>query len=253
VDDRDHSLTVGELAAAGAVSVRTLQHYDRLGLLPAGRDPAGRRRYDAQDLSRLQQIRLLAEIGIPLAAISNLLVGDEGDDPVAVYRRQLGRVELAELRLRAKRAVLSSVVWALERRPDLALPEAVLAALMNLDQTLLAYAGLDLGTEDAEILAADPATVIEIYFRWKAVAVEALLLIEGGIHPDSPAGVDVGTHWQAYLDLALGSDQPDARAEAFAASAEQVEQWPPADQHLYRLTKEFLGRCHHAYLKRTHG
>lgn len=248
--DQDRLLTVGELASAGAVSVRTLQHYDRLGLLPAGRTAAGQRCYGMADLGRLQQIRLLAEIGFPLAAIGDLLAAEVGHDALSTYRRQLDRVELAELRLRAKRVVLSSVVWALERCPDLALPEAVLAALMNLDQTLLAYANLDLSAEDAEILGADTATLVAIYFRWKAVAVEALLLIEAGVRPDSPAGTDVGAHWQAYLDYALGSDEPSAREQAFRASAEQIEQWPPADQHLYRLTEEFLDRCHRTYLTR---
>ena len=118
---------------------------------------------------------------------------------------------------------------------------------MNLDQTLLAYANLDLAAEDAEVLAADPAALVEIYFRWKAVAVEALLLIEAGVPADSPLAGDVGAHWQAYLDFALGPDEPETREQAFAASAEQVEQWPPADQHLYRLTKEFLDRCHRTY------
>ena len=113
MDAADRSLTVGGLAAAGAVSVRTLQHYDRLGLLAAGRDAAGRRRYGPEDVSRLQQIRLLAEIGFPLAAIGDLLAAEAGGDALATYRRQLERVELAELRLRAKRAVLTSVVWAL--------------------------------------------------------------------------------------------------------------------------------------------
>ncbi len=249
--DSARLLTVGELADAGAVSVRTLQHYDRLGLLPAHRDAGGRRRYGPDDVSRLQQIRLLAEIGFPLAAIGDLLATETGHDLPSTYRRQLARVELAELRLRAKRAVLSSVVWALDRCPDLALPEAALTALMNLDQTLLAYAHVDLGAEPAAVLGAAPATAIEIYFRWKAVAVEALLLIEAGVGPDSPAGREVGAHWQAYLDFALGPDDDGLRREAFRRSAEQAAQWPAADQTLYDLTADVLDRCHRAHREET--
>ena len=246
MDESHRSLTVGEVAAAGGVSVRTLQHYDRLGLLPAGRDAVGRRRYRVADVARLQQIRLLVEIGFPLAAIGGLLAAEEGHDLPSTYRRQLGRVELAELRLRAKRTVLTSVVRAHARCPGLALPEAALSALMNLDQTLLAYAHLDLSAADASVLAAEPATVIEIYFRWKAVAVEALLLVDAGIDPDTPAGREVGAHWQAYLDFALGPDDDGTRREAFRSSTEQAAQWPPADQTLHRLTADFLDRCHRA-------
>ena len=49
------------------VTVRTLHHYDRLGLLrPAGRTAAGHRLYADRDLARLQQIVTLKFIGLPL-------------------------------------------------------------------------------------------------------------------------------------------------------------------------------------------
>jgi DNA-binding transcriptional MerR regulator len=70
-------LQVKEVAALAGVSVRTLHHYDEIGLLvPKGRSSAGYRLYDGSDLLRLQQIMLGRELGMPLEAIRHSL-----DDP----------------------------------------------------------------------------------------------------------------------------------------------------------------------------
>lgn len=61
-------------AKLAGVTVRTLHHYDRLGLLkPAMRSPAGYRRYRAEDLERLEQITTLKFLGLPLGEIRRVL------------------------------------------------------------------------------------------------------------------------------------------------------------------------------------
>ena len=58
---------VSEFAEKAGVTVRTLHHYDRLGLLkPSGRTIAGYRLYGDRDFARLQQIVTLKFIGLPL-------------------------------------------------------------------------------------------------------------------------------------------------------------------------------------------
>ena len=53
-------MTVNEVSKLTGVSIRTLQYYDRIGLLnPAGRTEAGYRLYDDAALERLQQILLI--------------------------------------------------------------------------------------------------------------------------------------------------------------------------------------------------
>ena len=66
--------TVGEVAALARVTVRTLHHYDRIGLLsPSRRSDGGYRLYDYGDLERLRQIRLLRELQFGLEAIGEML------------------------------------------------------------------------------------------------------------------------------------------------------------------------------------
>jgi DNA-binding transcriptional MerR regulator len=71
---------VSEFAEKAGTTVRTLHHYDRLGLLkPSGRNSAGYRLYHDSDLVRLQQIVTLKFIGLPLKEIRALLEGSELD------------------------------------------------------------------------------------------------------------------------------------------------------------------------------
>jgi DNA-binding transcriptional MerR regulator len=85
--------TVSEVARLAGVSVRTLRHYDAIGLLPPGRIAAnGYRYYGRPELLRLQRILLLRELGVPLPSIGRIL--DEQDDEVTAlqgHREQLLR------------------------------------------------------------------------------------------------------------------------------------------------------------------
>ena len=81
-------MNVGEVAALAGVTVRTLHHYDRIGLLsPSARTAAGYRQYAPADLDRLHQVLLYRELGFPLEEVATLL-DDPSADPEAHLRRQ---------------------------------------------------------------------------------------------------------------------------------------------------------------------
>jgi DNA-binding transcriptional MerR regulator len=106
-------VNVGEVAALAGVTVRTLHHYDRIGLLsPSERTPAGYRRYTPSDLDRLHQVLVYRELGFPLEEIATLL-DDPGADPVAHLRRQLA---LLRDRLDRTRAMVAAVEKEMEAR-----------------------------------------------------------------------------------------------------------------------------------------
>ena len=77
--------TVKQISACTGVSIRTLHHYDSIGLLkPTATTEAGYRLYDDAALQRLQQILLLRELGFPLKDIQAIL-----DAPEDVRRKAL--------------------------------------------------------------------------------------------------------------------------------------------------------------------
>ncbi|MDI3330293.1 MAG: MerR family transcriptional regulator [Micrococcus sp.] len=71
-------MTVGETASATGVTVRTLHHYDRIGLVtPAARSAAGYRLYSRADVDRLQQVVAYRRLGLGLEDIAAALAEEE--------------------------------------------------------------------------------------------------------------------------------------------------------------------------------
>ena len=93
----ERGYTVHELAALSGCTVRTLHHYDELGLVRAGRAANGYRRYGPAEVDRLQQVLLYREAEMPLADIKRLL-----DDPAFDAREALAG-HLRELHARKER------------------------------------------------------------------------------------------------------------------------------------------------------
>ncbi|MCX6371590.1 MAG: MerR family transcriptional regulator [Actinobacteria bacterium] len=96
---------VGEVVKLANVSVRTLHHYDEIGLLvPSARSAAGYRLYTAGDLERLQHVLFYREIGIGLEEIRDLMADTAFDRRTA---------------LAAQRDLLAKEVYRLEAMLDL--------------------------------------------------------------------------------------------------------------------------------------
>ena len=106
-------MNIGDVAALAGVTVRTLHHYDRIGLLsPSGRTSAGYRQYSPADLDRLHQALLYRELGFPLEEVATLL-DDPDADPEAHLRRQH---RLLRDRLERTSAMVAAVEKEMEAR-----------------------------------------------------------------------------------------------------------------------------------------
>ncbi|MGY1837054.1 MerR family transcriptional regulator [Blastococcus sp. SYSU DS0510] len=106
-------MNVGEVAAMAGVTVRTLHHYDQIGLLrPSGRTSAGYRQYAPADLDRLHQVLVYRELGFPLEEVAALL-DDPSADPAEHLRRQH---RLLRDRLERTQAMVAAVEKEMEAR-----------------------------------------------------------------------------------------------------------------------------------------
>ncbi len=84
------SYSVGKVAEMAGVTVKTLHHYDEVGLLSAtGRSGAGYREYGESDIERLQRILFYRELGFTLREISSI-VDDPDTDATGHLKRQRG-------------------------------------------------------------------------------------------------------------------------------------------------------------------
>jgi len=107
--------SIGELADAAGVTVRTLRHYDHIGLVvPQERSAGGHRRYSRVDVERLYRIVALRGLGFGLTDIAALLGGD-GDALVDTFRRQLQAIDSE---IEARRRLRTRLARMLDRIED---------------------------------------------------------------------------------------------------------------------------------------
>jgi DNA-binding transcriptional MerR regulator len=107
------SYPIGQVAGFAGITVRTLHHYDEIGLLvPGERSTAGHRRYGDADLDRLQRILFYRELGFPLDEVA-VLLDDPDADPRAHLRRQH---DLLTARIEKLQKMAAAVEHAMEAR-----------------------------------------------------------------------------------------------------------------------------------------
>jgi DNA-binding transcriptional MerR regulator len=105
--------TVSELARLSGVTIRTLHHYDEVGLLtPTARSTSGYRLYDEDDVERLAQIVAYRASGMPLSHIGEVLDAEPGERS-AHLRRQIALLDERRDLVERQRAVLVKALEAM--------------------------------------------------------------------------------------------------------------------------------------------
>jgi DNA-binding transcriptional MerR regulator len=142
-------LTISQLANYAGVTVRAVRHYHAKGLLPEPeRDRSGYRRYGATDAVALIRIRILAEAGVPLSRVQELLAAE--DDEFATAVADIDRRLRAEIRERQRSR---DRIAQLAAGDSLALPPEAVAYLNRLRELGIASRAIEI-ERDAWILVA---------------------------------------------------------------------------------------------------
>jgi DNA-binding transcriptional MerR regulator len=203
---------VGELAARTGLTVRTLHHYDAIGLLsPSGRTGSahgsGHRLYTAADLARLHQILCLKQLGFGLEQVKEFLTRPDYD-PREVVRLHLESVrkraaELADLgdRLRGLSEVLD--------REGSASPETFLNTIETLTMIEKYYTPEQLrqleerraagGEEMGETIRRAPQ-------MWADLQAEVRAAMDAGVEPSAPKAQELAKRWFALVAAFTGGD-----------------------------------------------
>ncbi len=110
---------VGDLARRTGLTVRTLHHYDEIGLVkPSGHTDAGHRLYTGRDVARLQQVLSLRQLGFSLEEIRECL-NRPGFSPLEVIRLHIARLREQIERQQNLLSRLETIAAHLERAGDL--------------------------------------------------------------------------------------------------------------------------------------
>jgi DNA-binding transcriptional MerR regulator len=210
-------LTISQLASYAGVTVRAVRHYHVKGLLPEpARDHSGYRRYDAGAVVELIRIRTLAEAGVPLARVKELLAAGEEEFAAAVadIDRRL-RAEIRERQRHRERIVQ------LAAGDSLALPPEAVAYLDRLRELGIPERMIG-GERDAWILVpAQLPEAMEIYIQNKREQVE------------DPSVVEFYRDMDAVIDWEPGDPRLPALADRLVAQLEAVDdaEWQAFAEH----------------------
>ena len=191
-------LKVGQLARHAGLTVRTLHHYDSIGLLsPSARSDTGYRLYSRDDVARLHQIQALRSFGMTLADIGTLLAGS-GVSSLSVIDRQLAALDrqISEAaRMREQLQRMQSQL-ATGETPDLASWLTTLEHMTMYEKyfTQDELANLALYHNDA------------VKAEWRAMVDEGATLMKSGTPPDHPSAQGLGLRWMEMLERDTAGD-----------------------------------------------
>ncbi|MFC3998206.1 MerR family transcriptional regulator [Nocardiopsis sediminis] len=232
-DDSGRRWSIGEVARASRLTVRTLHHYDEIGLVRASeRTASGHRRYTGDDLRRLYRVRALRSLGLSLDEIDGALTGAP-DDPAAV--RDLLAAQLRGLRDQARRLDL------LQRQISGLLEQVGTGSMPDPDRfmTTLEMMSVFESTftpEERERLAERRAAlgagaVEAAKTEWAGLVEELLRHLGDGTPVDDPRVQDLVARWDALGGRFHGGDDRTAAAarEMWAANSEELGRnlpWP---------------------------
>lgn len=202
-------LKVGELAAAAGLTVRTLHHYDSIGLLcPSARSDAGYRLYARDDVARLHQIQALRALGMRLADIG-LYLDSPDASPLVVVERQLAALERQMREAARMRTALLRLRGQLAggEQPDLS---SWLHTLQEMSVYEKYFSKEEL--DQLPIYRDDAAKA-----QWRTLVERAQALLQAGAAPDSAPAAELAREWLDTFERSSGNRAFAARINAMAA------------------------------------
>ena len=203
--------TSGQIASASGLTIRTIQHYDNIGLLrSSGRTDSGRRYYTQDDLIRLEQIVFYKSLDFSLDQIKEqILLQPSKNELLEMFKNQrlllLQKMEHLHTSF-ATIGIMSGMIEA-GKEPPFAVLLKFLGALPGDD--IFSQAPQLLTKKQQETLSPqfqDVEPIQRFYHKWKEILIEATILIHDNIPPNSTAAQDLAKRWWDTILSFTGGD-----------------------------------------------
>jgi len=197
-------LKVGELARRTGLTVRTLHHYDSIGLLsPSARSDSGYRLYQRDDIARLQQIQALRRFGLSLADIGTFLA-NEGTPFGEIVRQQIAALDRQIAQATTLRRQLTQMQQQLDNGT-----QPSLADWLTTLELMTMYEQYFSKEELNRLPFAQPDTKRQQ--EWDTLTAQVRALMESGAAADSAEAQGLSHQWMVMLERDTAAD-PDFAA-----------------------------------------
>ncbi|HWT25073.1 MAG TPA: MerR family transcriptional regulator [Solirubrobacteraceae bacterium] len=236
-------LRIGEVAEATGVTVRTLRHYDALGLLvPSERTSSGYRLYAEADLRRLYRILALRRVGFGLDDIAAALEAD-GDDPRPALRRHLAQLDEQVRLAETLRARLTRILDVLDRaeEPSGAMFIEAIEGMTTMERY---YTLEQLEQLEQRRQALGPEAIERVQQEWADLYAELERHRAAGVDPGAPEVQALARRSSELIEMFTGGD-PGIRASLQRMYDEQGPERASRGMAKPELV-EYLQRAHAA-------
>jgi DNA-binding transcriptional MerR regulator len=203
---------VGELAERTGLTVRTLHHYDAIGLLsPSDRTGSahgsGHRLYTAADVARLQQVLSLRHLGFGLEQIREYLARTDYD-PRRVVRLHLERVRGQAAELKRLEDRLSAIADALDKAEVVSADEflATIEEMTMIEKYYTPEQLESLQRRREEAGEAGEEVIRQAPQQWAELQADVRAARDAGIEPADPRAQELARRWFALVSGFTGGD-----------------------------------------------
>lgn len=231
---------IGELAKRVGLTVRTLHHYDRIGLFsPSKTTESGHRLYTDEDLLVLQQILTLKQLGLSLEEIKRL-IADPAYNPMDVLRLQLSRLQQQIDTLEGLKGRVQQIYDHLLLGTTATSEQfMIVMRLMNMAQSRhFSPAQIELLRNQYLSMSSDDT--IHRFAAGQQLLNEFRVYLDQGRQPDDPDVAALARRWKSETERYLPIDEP------FIQSTEQYYKENPDEGLIYGMDGEL-----YAFIKRA--
>lgn len=236
-------ISTGEAAKISGLTIRALQHYDNIGVLPAsGRTEGGRRFYTESDIVKLEHVVFFRGLGFSLDQIkerlSDIEIGENANELLSAQKtllyNQIYTIQNSIAAIEASQEIISA-----GKTPPWTLLATFMQALGAVDISV--WADYEFTNEQTAVFKEYFQTlddVLDFYNTWKRLSIKAAAFYEAGIMPDETVAQKLAMEWSEMVQRATGGK--DEHEQAYLAVDNQRDMWNTAERELIEKAEPFL-------------
>jgi len=234
---------IGEVSRISGLTIRTLQHYDNIGLLPAsGREDNGRRYYTNKDIMVLEQVVFYRDMGFALSEIKEEIIHKCSKENVDQILEKQSYYLLAQIEQNHTRL---TVIETCQEISDFGLkpPWALLSQFIRTMEgnDLTQWADYKYSDEQLQVFNEDLPTldkVMDFYHKWKNLSIKAAAFHAAGMKPKDTPAQKLAQEWIIMLEDLTGGDETHLDAYLDVESNKDV--WREDEKILIDKSEVFL-------------
>lgn len=187
----EKTYSIGEIANLTGVTIRTLQYYDNIGLVPLKKHANGRRYYKNRDLTKLQQVLFYKSLGLSIKDIKKIVVDAATPEQISlVLEKQRDMLYQRLNDIKTSISFIDASLISLEEKG--AFPLEIIRLIISLNKdTAFKYKDVSHEKKIKQVIMKhyhNSEKMLDAYWDWKSLVLEAVSLILNGVEPKSKQG-----------------------------------------------------------------